>query len=359
MKPEALAELCVSASDTIQVAAERLNRNLRGIVLVIDEVGCLLDTITDGDIRRGMLAGLGLDSRIEVLRERKGRLAGVALLAAPPDADATALVQLMRERSVRQVPIVHHDGRVAGLVTLEELLPTAGALPVRAVIMAGGLGTRLRPLTEHVPKPLLPLGDRSVVERLITQLHDAGVRHVAVVTHYRGDQIRERLGDGQALGVTVTYVDEDRPLGTAGALALMELPGVPILVVNGDILTNVDLRAMLEYHRENAADVTIGVRRYELNVPFGVVDIEGPNVRGVREKPAMHVFVNVGMYLMKPTMHSYLQAGAACDMPELVNRLIRAGRSVVSFPVVGYWLDIGRMTDYEQAQADLREGRAL
>jgi NDP-sugar pyrophosphorylase family protein len=227
----------------------------------------------------------------------------------------------------------------------------------RAVVMAGGLGTRLRPLTEHLPKPLLPVGDRPLIEHILGQLHAGGVRHVSVTTHYKPDAIKEHLGDGRRFGVDIDYVTEDAPLGTAGALGMMPPWGSTLLVVNGDILTRMNYRAMLDFHREHRAVLTVGVRQYEMQVPYGVIEADGVDVRAISEKPVLRFFVNAGVYLLEPELHPRLSTGTRTDMTEVIEDLVEAGDRVVSFPISEYWVDIGQLQDYEQAKADVANGR--
>ena len=231
-------------------------------------------------------------------------------------------------------------------------------LPLRAVIMAGGLGTRLRPLTESTPKPMLPVGDRPLLQRTVEQLGQAGIRTISITTHYQADKIKQHIGDGSSFGAVVQYSHENEPLGTAGALRRLESLGdEPLLVINGDVLTTVNYRAMLDYHLEHEAELTLGVRRYALEVPYGVIECDGAEVRELREKPEVGFFVNAGVYLAEPHLCAEIPENRHYDMTDLIARLIAEGRRVVSFPIHEYWLDIGRIDDYEQVQRDLRAGK--
>jgi len=228
-------------------------------------------------------------------------------------------------------------------------------LVLQAVIMAGGFGSRLRPLTEDTPKPMLPVGDRPLMEHIIDSFRNAGIQRVNITTHFHPEKITGYFGDGHDFGVEINYVTEGLPLGTAGALGLMGTPTAPLLVMNGDILTRLDFRAMLDHHRQHKADLTMAVRPYEMQVPYGVVESEELLVRKVQEKPVFRYLVNAGIYLLEPGVHQYIPNGQRCDMPELIQRLIAAGHRVVSFPIIEYWLDVGRHGDYVQAQQDLEE----
>jgi NDP-sugar pyrophosphorylase family protein len=225
--------------------------------------------------------------------------------------------------------------------------------------MAGGFGTRLLPLTEDLPKPMLPLGDQPLLELTIRKLQQANIRYVNITTYYLPEKISDYFGDGKEFGVEINYVNEDEPLGTAGALGLLAIPDEPLLVINGDIITQVDFRSMLSFHRTHQADLTVGVRQYEVQVPYGVMECEGVHVKQVREKPTYHYLVNAGIYLLEPTVYRYINRGERFDMPDLIRHLIEEGRTVVSFPIVEYWLDVGQHKDYEQAQLDMEEGRII
>jgi NDP-sugar pyrophosphorylase family protein len=223
--------------------------------------------------------------------------------------------------------------------------------------MAGGLGTRLRPLTDDTPKPMLPVGGRPLMEHIIGQLRESGIRRVNITTHYRHDKIAEHFGDGDGFGVEIEYVSEERPLGTAGALSLLAACAEPLLVVNGDILTRVDFRAMLGFHRRQEAAFTVGVRRFAVDVPYGIVETEGPEVREITEKPRFEFLVNAGIYLLEPEIVRLIPVDTRFEMNDLIGLAIAEGRRVVNFPIVEYWLDIGRPGDYAQAQADAENGR--
>ena len=204
---------------------------------------------------------------------------------------------------------------------------------MRAMIMAGGFGTRLLPLTADIPKPMLPVAGRPLMEHIIDGLREAGVRHINVSTHYKSEKIIEHFGDGRAFGVDLHYIKEERPFGTGGALGLLPPPDELQLVINGDILTQVDFRAMLAFHRENTADLTVGVWRYEVQVPYGVVECTGPRVTGLTEKPQVGFFVNAGVYLLEPSIHELVPNGEGFNMTDLIRWALDAGRRVIGFPI--------------------------
>ena len=348
-----LEPLLLRTDATVRGAMECIDRNQIGIALVVDVEHRLLGTVTDGDIRRAMLADVALDAPVGLLLERQQELHAdrPIPLTAPVGAHPAELVALMQRYDVRQIPLVDERGCVESLSLLRDLVELEGP-PLRAVVMAGGFGTRLGDLTRETPKPMLPVGDRPLLERIIEQLRDAGIGHVNLTTHYRADEISRHFGNGESLGVEIEYVSEEQPLGTAGALGLIE-SDAPILVMNGDILTRVDFKAMHRFHDEHVADMTIAVRPYEARVPYGLVEIAGSRITSIAEKPLARGFVNAGIYLLNPDVCRLVTPGESLDMPRLIERLLEDGRTVVGFPLREYWLDIGRLADYEQALLDV------
>ena len=333
-----------------------VDRGSCGIALVVDKEKRLSGTITDGDVRRAVLAGTDLESPVSELLSRKITTQYPKPVTAPVGAKRELLLEILRQNELRQLPVLDDEGRVVDLIMLDDLIPTQD-LPLQAVIMAGGMGTRLMPLTEDLPKPMLPVGGRPLMERVIEQLRQVGVRRVNVTTHYKPEKISDHFGDGSSFGVELNYVNEDRPLGTGGALGLMDAPKEPTLVINGDILTQVDFRAMLTYHQEHKAVMTIAVRRYDIKVPYGVIECEGAHVCALKEKPQMHLLVNAGVYLLEPKVYEFIPNGEHFNMTDLIQWLLDSDQIVASFPIIEYWLDIGQLEDYERAQNDICSGR--
>jgi dTDP-glucose pyrophosphorylase/CBS domain-containing protein len=349
--------LQITPDATIRRAMTVLDRGARGIVLLVDADECFVGTITDGDIRRAILDGVDLDHAVRVLVDRKRGTRYAQPAWADHNASRAELRRIMRRRRVRQLPLLDARGHVVDLVLTDDLVAD-GQVPLHAVIMAGGLGTRLRPLTDQTPKPMLPVAGRPLLERTIEQLRDTGIRRVSVTTCYMPEKITRHFGDGSRFGVELNYVAEDTPLGTAGALGLLPRTEQPMLVINGDVVTRVDFRAMLEFHREHHAAMTVGVRQFDLQVPFGVIDTEGPVVREIREKPSVGFLINAGLYLIEPRAHDLVLPDTAMDMPDLIRRLVETGQTVVSFPIHEYWMDIGKLSDYAQVQHDLEADHA-
>ena len=353
---DVVRELALHSAASLQLAMEILDRTARGVVLAVDDEFHLLGTITDGDIRRGLLAGLSLNSPLKDILLRKTASEFAAPVTVRMDAQRIDILRLMDERSVRHIPVLDDEGHVVDLVTADQLAPHK--LLTQAVVMAGGFGSRLTPLTDQMPKPMLEVGDKPILEHIVGQLQQAGIRRLSVTTHYRPEVIEEHFGAGENFGLEIAYVNEDQPLGTAGALSLLAPCEEPMLVMNGDIMTRVDFRAMLAFHREHGADLTVGVRQYDMSVPYGVVRCDGAAVRAIEEKPVVNFLVNAGIYLIEPAAHRRIPSAQRFDMTDLIAKLTAEGRSVAAFPIVEYWLDIGRHGDFAQAQQDFKSWEA-
>jgi len=341
--------LCVGPGSTIQKSVEQMDANGIGIVLVVDPERHLLGTITDGDIRRAILAKISFDEPISKLLSRKSGSEFALPITAPENTGRDTLRSILQNKDIRHLPLVDSDGKVVDLVTLDEFVPDAKAR-LNAVIMAGGQGQRLRPLTDDLPKPMLQVGDRPLMEIIVDQMHAAGVTNLNVAVNHKHEKILEHFGDGANFGVNITYLKEDQPLGTAGSLGMMEPPTETVLVMNGDILTRVDFRAMLSYHRDQNADFTVAVQGYDLEVPYGVIECTDTMVESLSEKPVMKFLVNAGIYLLEPSVFSMIPKNTSYDMTTLIQSLLDNNRRVAAFPIREYWLDIGEYSSYVEAQ---------
>lgn len=347
-----ISQVFIRPDDTIRQAIACIDRTPAKIALVVDEQSRLLDTITDGDVRRAILRNVDLEEPVRLLKQAEPTSTSTGPVSAPWGAKPSALLRLMQKRGVRQVPLIDDKQRAVGLVRLKDLQPQ-DTPSVDAVIMAGGYGTRLRPLTDDLPKPMLPVGDQPLLATIVKQLRDAGIHQVNLATHFKQDVIAKHFGNGGDFGVEIRYLNEDKPLGTAGALGLLGKSDKPLLVINGDILTRIDFQDMMDFHHDHQAQLTIGVKQYDLQLPYGVVKTDGVAVTGILEKPLVRHFISTGIYLLNPEVCRYIPSGKSYDMPDLILRLLDEGGRVVSFPVREYWLDIGQMEDYEQALLDI------
>jgi len=334
-------------SDTAVIEAmKQLDNGAAQIVLVVDDSGKLLGTVTDGDTRRALLRGVTLDVPVSTIMNR-----------TPYTIDAGTsreqAIALMRERTIHQLPVVDGAGRVVELITLDEALRGARQETL-VVLMAGGLGSRLRPLTETTPKPLLPIGGRPLLEITIYNLARQGFGRFLISVNYKADMFHESLADGKRLGVAIDYVEEDEMLGTAGALRLLPVrPITPILVMNGDILTNFDAQQLLSFHHSHGAAATLCVREYQWQIPYGVVQIENGRLASIHEKPTRREFVSAGINMLSPEALDLIPPSGPFDMPALMQAVAAAGSPPAIYPLREYWLDIGHLEDLQRAQDDI------
>lgn len=342
---------CVVPSSPIKEVMARMNENRDGIVLVVDGERHLVGIVTDGDIRRAVLAQIALDLPVTALLESKKGTRYEKPLCAQVGQAPQVYLDLLQQHRLLHLPIVNQSNQVVGLVASDEFVMESLS-SLKTVVMAGGKGSRLLPLTEDLPKPMLPIGEKPLLEIIINQLRSAGIQRINVTTHHKGNLIQNYFGDGHSFGVGISYVPEDRPLGTAGALSLLEDVNKTMLVINGDVLTQVDFRAMLQFHREHKADLTVGVRAYDLEVPYGVVECQDVNVQSIKEKPSLRFLINAGVYLLEPKVHSLIPSDQHYNMTDLIQKLVEQKCRVVSFPIHEYWLDIGEHRDYERAKEE-------
>ena len=334
---------------SIAEAISRLDQAGTGALVLCEPGRRMRGLLTDGDIRRAILRKVSLD---ECVRE----IAVLDPIVARAPLSAADGLGMMLKHDINHLPVVDADGNLLDFLLRKNLVGDAHS-DLSAVIMAGGYGRRLHPLTERVPKPMLPFGDRPLLERTIEQLRRAGIRDVHVTTHYLPESIVSHFGDGEAFGVSIQYANEDQPLGTAGGLKLLPRANGPFLVINGDVLTGVSYQDMFRHHQEQGALITVGVRVHQIQVPFGVVECEDARVKELREKPRLTVLVNAGIYLLEPRACDYIPDGHRFDMTDLIHALLAEGQIVASFPVIEYWQDIGQLETYSQAQQDLLDGK--
>ncbi len=343
-----LESAVASPAVSIAEAIAHLDKAGTGALILCTEDRILCGLLTDGDIRRAILNGKSLDVSCDTIATRMP-------LVAPRFIPSEDALELMNQHDINHLPVVDAENRVVEFLLRKDLLPDV-RLNLPAVIMAGGYGKRLLPLTENVPKPMLPVGDRPLLELIIQRLRRSGIRDVNLTTHYLPESIISHFGDGGEFGVRMNYFKEDHPMGTAGGLKQMKRPSGPLLVVNGDILTGVPFQEMLSYHRKHRATLTVGVRKYDMQVPFGVVECDGVLITKLQEKPSLSFFINAGTYLLEPSAWDSIPEGRTFDMTDLIQRLLDAGLPVVSFPIVEYWLDVGRHEDYQKVQEDVLKG---
>jgi dTDP-glucose pyrophosphorylase len=339
-KSEAWRKALLPADSALKEAIQNLTETSLQMVLVVEPDGTLVGTLTDGDIRRGLLRGLDLNSSIATLVFRSP-------IVAPLQLGRDTALQLMQANKIHQLPIVDENQQVVGLHLLDDLITPCDRSNLM-VIMAGGQGTRLRPHTDNCPKPMLPVDGKPILEHIIMRAKAEGFQHFVLAVHYLGNMIEEYFGDGSRLQVNIDYLREEKPLGTAGAIGLMNpRPENPFLVTNGDILTDINYGKMLDFHSHHGAKIaTMAVRMYEWEHPFGVVYTKGIDIVRFEEKPVARNYVNAGVYVLESKALDALVVGEYCDMPTLFNRLQEKSERTIVYPIHENWMDVGQAEDY-------------
>lgn len=337
--------ILISPETPIVKAIEIMNQSGLQIALVVDENGRLLGTVTDGDVRRAILKHLSLDEAVSVVMN-----------PAPSyvyrEHSHENAIQFMKSKKLHQIPILDKGHHVVGLEIADELLSPAPR-DNWVLLMAGGLGRRLEPLTENCPKPLLKVGDKPLLETILESFAEQGFRHFYIAVNYKAEMIKRHFGDGSRWAVEVKYLQEGKSLGTAGALGLLpNKPEKPLLLMNGDILTQMNYGKLLDFHNKNLAEATVCVKEYNNQIPYGVVTVKKNRLLKIEEKPQHRFFISGGIYVFNPAVLDYVPTGSSLDIPVLLKTLLAQGKKIAAFPIREYWIDIGRFDDYEKANND-------
>ena len=339
----------LSDQSSVKDAINTLNQTSAQIVLCIDKDMKFVGLVVDGDIRRGLINGVGLDDPITMVMNRKPYVVS-------PNKSVSEVVQLMETLRISHIPMVDAVGCLCGLHTIGNSIARESRENL-FVIMAGGFGRRMGTLTSNTPKPMLEIADKPILERLIVRARNSGFINFAIAIHYLGDVIENYFGDGSRLGVNISYIREAEPLGTAGALALLDpVPILPIVVSNADLVSTVDFGSLLDFHKSHGGQVTLAVREYEWQNPFGVVELLEGRVVGIKEKPISVSTISVGMYVLNPAVLREIDNYEKYDMPQLLERLIRKEMHIVPFPVYESWADIANYEDLNLANSPLPTG---
>lgn len=342
-----LKTILISPAATIREAVQTIDSGSLQIALVVDADERLLGTVSDGDVRRAILHGVNLDSPVSEIMNRNPTV-------ATPDDDRNTILAMLQAKELRRIPIVDGNGRVIRLESLDELVrhpPRENAV----VLLAGGLGTRLRPLTNDTPKPMLSVGGKPLLETIILNFIEYGFRRFYVAVNYKAEIVENYFGDGSKWNVHISYIREDEKLGTAGPLGLLPArPEQAIVVMNGDLLTKIDFDLLMNFHASHGARATMCVRNYDFQVPYGVVKLDSHRLLAIEEKPVQRFFVNAGIYVFEPEVLDLVPPNEYLDMPTLFEGLIQKNMEAAVFPIREYWLDIGHQSDLERAHGDIK-----
>lgn len=341
----------VRQDNSIRDAMRKIDSSSLRMAVVVDGSGRLIGTVTDGDIRRALLGNANMDDLIQGIMNSNP-------IVIRDNAPKAEILKVLEERDLLAVPLVDDEGKLTSLVTLVGLLaPDPCDNPV--FIMAGGFGTRLAPLTNTCPKPMLPVGEKPMLQHLIEQFRTQGFANIYISTHYMPEQIEDYFKDGAEFGVNIEYVHEEAPLGTGGALSLLpkDKRGLPLILVNGDVLTDINFRSLLDQHLAMQCDALICTREIEYKVPYGVLETDDSFLVDMVEKPTYRYKINTGIYVLSSECVGDVEVSERIDMPSLLQRRIDKGFKIATAVHRGYWLDIGQMADYQKAQQDIKSLR--
>ncbi|MCT7626108.1 nucleotidyltransferase family protein [Aliarcobacter butzleri] len=338
----------LNINSTIKEALQIIDNGALQIALVVDENDILIGTLTDGDIRRGLLKGSDLNSSVESIIFKTPTIAKIS-------DTKEDILKLALSKKLHQIPIIDENGKIVGLQEIEELIKPKNKTN-KVVLMVGGLGTRLRPLTETTPKPMLKVGNKPILQTIVEKFAEYGYTNIIMCVNYKSHIIQDYFGDGSDFGVNIEYILEEQRMGTAGALSLLtHKPTEPFFVMNGDLLTNVNFEHLHNYHIATNSIGTMCVREYDFQVPYGVVNIKDSKIISIEEKPTHKFFVSAGIYMLSQEVLEYIPENQFYDMPTLFEKIISKGKNTISFPLREYWLDIGRIEEYKKANEEYDE----
>jgi dTDP-glucose pyrophosphorylase len=330
---------CVTVLDAL-LKLNALSSDIQTL-FVLDEEERLIGTVTDGDVRRGLIAGAQMTDSVTAITFKR-------FFAFNQANYSIRAIKAARQKRLDLVPFLDEEGRIQKIFNLKD---NHSALPVDAVIMAGGRGIRLAPLTDSVPKPMLPLGPKPIIEHNIDRLVQFGMENICITVRYLGNQIISHFGNGAQKGANISYYEENMPLGTIGAVG--QLPGFAndtVLVMNSDLFTNIDFEEFYLHFVESGSDMAVASIPYNVSVPYAVLEVENEQIVSLREKPTYTYYSNAGLYLMKKEVIERIPKDRQFDAPDLIELVANSGGKVTTFPIVGYWIDIGKHEDYAKAK---------
>ena len=334
-------EIKINQNASIKEALEVIDKGAIKVAVVLSDDGLLLGMLNDGDIRRALLKGMSLGDSIAGIINKHPVVANI-------NDTKERILELANEKKLHQIPIIS-NGKLIGIQDIREFLAPKNK-PNKVILMVGGLGTRLRPLTNDVPKPMLDVGNKPILHTIVENFAKYGYTDIIMCVNYKSEIIKEYFGNGDKFGVKIEYVLESKRMGTAGALSLLkERPKDDFFVMNGDLLTNVNFEYLHEYHKDSNAGASICIRKYEMQVPYGVVNVRANKVTSIEEKPTQSFFVSAGIYMFSPIVLDFIPKGVFYDMPTLFSELLKHDFPIHPFPIREYWLDIGRMDEYRRA----------
>lgn len=334
-------EIKISQNASIKEALSIIDKGAMKVAVVLSASNELIGVLSDGDIRRALLKGMSLDDSVSSIINKTPVTASI-------NDTKERILELANEKKLHQIPIIS-NGKLVGIQDIREFLAPQSK-PNKVILMVGGLGTRLRPLTNDIPKPMLDVGNKPILHTIVENFAKYGYKDIIMCVNYKSEMIKEYFGDGSSFGVKIEYILEEKRMGTAGALSLLkERPKDDFFVMNGDLLTNVNFEYLHEYHKDSNALASICIRKYEMQVPYGVVNVRANKVTSIEEKPTQSFFVSAGIYMFSPIVLDFIPKNTFYDMPTLFDDLLKHNFPIHPFPIREYWLDIGRMDEYRRA----------
>ncbi|MFC1822857.1 nucleotidyltransferase family protein [Thermodesulfobacteriota bacterium] len=339
----------ISVDTPILKVIEVINNSSLQVALVVNEEKELLGMITDGDVRRAILRNIPLTESSEMIMCKN-------FTVAHTRDSRESIISLMKRKELRHVPVIDDKGRIVDLKVLLHLIESQQKMENWVVLMAGGMGTRLQPMTFEYPKPLLHVGGKPLLEIIIQNFMEYGLYKFFISIHYKASMIEDYFGDGSKWGIEISYIKEEKKLGTAGALSLLKKrPEKPLFVMNSDLLTKVNFKQLIDFHVQNKSSGTMCVKEYDLRIPYGVVNVDGSKLLNLEEKPIHRYFVNAGIYILEPETLNHIPKNKFFDMTTMFEKLLDLGIRTTTFPIHEYWIDIGKMDDYEQANGEYKK----
>jgi|SaaInlV_110m_DNA_1040235.scaffolds.fasta_scaffold10308_2 dTDP-glucose pyrophosphorylase len=340
-----IENILLEPSFSMREAMQIIDAGDMRIALVVDKDKRLIGTVADGDVRRAILQGIDLDAPVK-------NIMNCDFIYVKVGESKEKILQLAKRNKIYQIPIVDENFILVGIEEISELL-NARKYSNKVVLMVGGLGTRLRPLTDETPKPLLKVGDKPILEIIVENFSKQGFSDFIFSVNYKSEMIEEYFGDGKKFGVNIQYIHEPKRMGTAGSLSFIkEQLTEDFFIMNGDLLTSINFEHLINFHHVNDSEATMCVREYDFQVPYGVVNLQDQNIVSIEEKPLHKFFVNAGIYMLNPSVLKYIPEDSFFDMPTLFDVLIQAKKKALSFPIREYWLDIGEIKEYNKANSE-------
>ena len=338
----------LKASNSVLDVINNIEDSEYQICFIVDDSDSLIGSITDGDIRRGLIEGHSIDSNASQIMNSNP----ISILSTQSEREAQTI---MTANQIKQLPVINKENQLIGLYLMDQILNLAPK-DNQILIMAGGFGKRMMPLTENLPKPMLEVAGKPILEHIILNAKSQGFRKFVIAIHHLGNVITDHFGDGSNFDISIQYIHEKEPLGTAGALSLIDpQPQLPFIVTNGDIMTDVNYSNLLHFHESNQSEATMTIKKYELQNPYGVVNTKGLEIISFEEKPIQISYVNAGIYAINPASLKYLKLNEPCDMPDFFERLKLNKHLITAYPIHETWADVGRPIDLSNANKEVMD----